>query len=59
MRMGDEARALIAEQYRVLNEQVLPALADAGVRLIRRTEFTQQGARVGGAISSRRKCVRC
>src|SRR5437867_675219 len=27
-RMGEEARALIAEQYRVLNEQVLPALAD-------------------------------
>jgi len=40
-RMGDEARTLIAEQYRVLNEQVLPALADAGVRLIRRTEFTK------------------
>src|SRR5258706_7854376 len=40
-RMGEEARALIAEQYRVLNEQVLPALSDAGVRLIRRTEFTK------------------
>jgi len=39
-RMGDEARALIARQYRVLNEQVLPALAAAGVRLVRRTEFT-------------------
>src|ERR1700675_5786 len=35
-RMGDEARALIAKQYRVLNEQVLPALGNAGVRLIRR-----------------------
>jgi polyphosphate kinase len=40
-RMADEARTLIAEQYRVLNEQVLPALSDAGVRLIRRTEFTK------------------
>ncbi len=39
-RMGEEARTLIAHQYRVLNEQVLPALADAGVRLVRRTEFT-------------------
>ena len=38
--MGDEARALIADQYRVLNEQVLPALDRAGVRLVRRTEFT-------------------
>jgi len=38
-RMGDEARALIARQYQVLNEQVLPALSDAGVRLIRRTEM--------------------
>ncbi len=41
-RLGDEARALIARQYAVLNEQVLPALADAGVRLIRRTEFTRE-----------------
>ncbi len=40
-RMGDEARTLIANQYRVLNQQVLPALADAGVRLVRRTEFTR------------------
>jgi polyphosphate kinase len=41
-RVGEEARALIAEQYRVLNEQVLPALADAGIRLVRRTEFTRE-----------------
>jgi polyphosphate kinase len=42
IRMGDEARILVAHQYRVLNQQVLPALADAGVRLIRRTEFTRK-----------------
>jgi polyphosphate kinase len=36
----DEARALIGEQYRLLNNDVLPALARDGVRLIRRTEFT-------------------
>jgi polyphosphate kinase len=42
IRMGDEARALIAQQYRVLNQQVLPALQDAGVRLIRRTEFSRK-----------------
>jgi polyphosphate kinase len=41
VRMGEESRALIAEQYRVLNEQVLPALAEAGIRLVRRTEFTK------------------
>jgi polyphosphate kinase len=41
-RMGDEARTLIAQQYRVLNQDVLPALAEAGVRLIRRTEFTRK-----------------
>jgi polyphosphate kinase len=35
-----EARALIADQYRLLNDAVLPALAHEGVRLIRRTEFT-------------------
>ncbi len=42
VRMGDEARELMARQYRVLNQQVLPALADAGVRLVRRTEFTRK-----------------
>jgi polyphosphate kinase len=41
-RLGDDARVLIARQYRVLNEQVLPALADAGVRLVRRTEFNRR-----------------
>ncbi len=39
-RIGDEARALIVEQYRALNDDVLPALERAGVRLVRRTEFT-------------------
>ena len=39
-RIGDEARALIADQYRVLNTEVLPALETAGVRLVRRTEFS-------------------
>jgi polyphosphate kinase len=39
-RVGEEARALIAQQYRVLNEEVLPALEAEGVRLRRRTEFT-------------------
>ena len=38
--LGDEARALIADQYRVLNDEVLPALAADGVRLSARTEFT-------------------
>ena len=39
--IGAEARALIAEQYRLLNEEVLPALAHAGVHLVRRTHFTK------------------
>ena len=38
--IGSEVRALIADQYRVLNVEVLPALEKAGVRLVRRTEFT-------------------
>ncbi len=34
-----EVRDLIAEQYRLLNEEVLPALAAQHVRLVRRTDF--------------------
>ena len=33
-----ETRMLVAEQYRLLNEAILPALADAGVRLLRHGE---------------------
>ena len=39
-RVSDEARKLIDHQYRVLNEQVLPSLDQAGIRLVRRTAFT-------------------
>ena len=38
--IGDDVRALIAEQYRLLNDSVLPDLHQAGVDLVRRTEFT-------------------
>jgi len=38
--VGVEARALIDAQYALLNRDVLPALERAGVRLVRRTEFT-------------------
>ncbi|MFO1316225.1 MAG: polyphosphate kinase 1 [Burkholderiales bacterium] len=40
-RLAAGARSLVAHQYRVLNHDVLPALAAAGVRLVRRTEFTR------------------
>ncbi len=43
-RVRDEARELIVEQYRALNQEVLPKLEAAGVRLLRRTEFTQAEA---------------
>jgi len=33
--IGEDSRALVADQYRVLNTQVLPALADRGIRLVR------------------------
>lgn len=38
--IGSEVRALIGEQYRLLNEQVLPALSAAGVRLLRHADRT-------------------
>ncbi len=33
--IDDETRMLVAEQYRLLNEAILPALAHAGIRLLR------------------------
>ena len=38
--IGTEVRALIHEQYRILNDEVLPALTHAGVHLLRRSEWT-------------------
>jgi polyphosphate kinase len=38
-RIGEMAQLLVAEQYRVLNEVLTPALADEGIRFLRRTEW--------------------
>ncbi len=40
--VGGASRALIADQYRVLNDEVLPALAASGVRLLRGHERTPE-----------------
>ncbi len=37
--VGVEVRALIADQYRLLNQEVLPALAGRAVELLRRSEL--------------------
>ena len=44
-RIGEVARSLVAEQYRVLNEDLLPALAQKGIRLLRRPQWTPRQAR--------------
>ncbi len=38
--VGREARAIVAEQYRLLNEVVLPALAEAGIVFPRREQWS-------------------
>jgi polyphosphate kinase len=39
--LSGRARTLITEQYRILNEEVLPALREEGVHLLRREEWTE------------------
>jgi polyphosphate kinase len=39
-----EAHALVADQYRLLNEEVLPALEREGIRFLRRSDFTPEQA---------------
>ena len=39
-RVSVEAHALVAEQYRLLNESVLPQLEAEGIRFLRRGDFT-------------------
>lgn len=40
--VSEEAHDLVAEQYRVLNEEVLPSLAAEGIRLLRRGEWSER-----------------
>src|SRR5690606_13936242 len=39
--ISDKAHHLVAEQYRLLNESVLPALARENIRFLRRSEYTE------------------
>src|SRR5438876_5568164 len=41
-RICEEAHTLVNDKYRTLNEQVLPALAAAGIRLLRRADRNAQ-----------------
>jgi polyphosphate kinase len=43
-RIAAEAHRLVAEQYRVLNDEVLPALASEGIRLLRRSDWSARQA---------------
>ncbi len=43
--ISDACRNLVSEQYRVLNEEILPALDEEGVRVVRRTDWTPEQAR--------------
>jgi len=36
----EEANALVKEQYRVLNDELIPELRDAGIRLVRRDDWS-------------------
>jgi polyphosphate kinase len=38
--VGAQTEALVAEQYRVLNEELIPHLRDAGIRFVRRDDWT-------------------
>src|SRR5438552_2681938 len=42
--VSHEAHELVADQYRLLNEDVLPALEREGIRFLRRSDFTPQQA---------------
>ena len=39
-RVAAEAHELVGRQYRLLNDEILPALAKAGIRFLRRAEWT-------------------
>ena len=44
-RVGETAQGLVAEQYRVLNDELMPLLAKQGIRLIRRKAWNGEQRR--------------
>ncbi len=42
--LSERCHELVDEQYRVLNDELLPALEDENIRFIRRTDLTQEQA---------------
>ena len=40
-RVSEETHKIIAEQYSMLNDQLLPALAEQGIKFIRRSEWSE------------------
>ena len=43
-RVSAQAHTLVDEQYRVLNEELIPALAEENIRFLRRTQWSEQQA---------------
>ena len=43
--IGERAHELVDEQYRVLNDILIPQLADEGIRFVRRSEWTDDQER--------------
>ena len=43
--IAKQAHALVAQQYEILNEQVLPALSDEGIRFHKRAQWTPEQAK--------------
>jgi polyphosphate kinase len=50
-RVSEEAQTLVAEQYRTLNQQVLPAMTAAGIRLLRTRTATKRSDNGSPTIS--------
>jgi len=44
-RIGVTAQQIVAEQYRVMNDELLPALEKQGIRLLRRSQWSNRQAR--------------
>jgi polyphosphate kinase len=40
--VSEQTRALVAEQYRVLNEELIPQLRDADIRFVRRDDWSSE-----------------
>ncbi len=48
--VAEQTNALVTEQYRVLNDELIPKLREAGIRFVRRDDWSPTATTLAAAV---------